>query len=182
MSMIEQAHRMCYDEKYDLPQIQRQMRYKETYKGQIRCVEFENLEDKFHLPEAWTFEILIKIKFIDKQGNIVGDKKKLKEALISQGCSEKLANRVYNAISNRGRTHIVATGIIGHINPNIDHRHCEGMHEDNINPPPYQYKNDMCTEMVKTTCERLQISYNKFMQELNKVATELTKEKELEYA
>jgi len=153
------------------------MRYKETFKGPIRSAEFAGIENRLNLPDGWIFEQLLKIKYIKKNGEVIGTKTQIKEAGIRDNLNNDITKKVITVISNRGKTHIVATGIFGQINPTIDHRHQQGIYEGNMSKP-IVYTNNKYSYIMKETCKQMQVNYNKFMTKLSKITNELLNESE----
>jgi len=168
---------MCYDDKYQLQQDKKQMRYKETFKGPIRPGEFSSIENRLNLPDNWIFEQLLKIGYIKNNGEVIGTKTQVKEIGIRDNLNNDITQKFVTAISNRGRTHIVATGIFGQVNPNIDHRHQEGIYEANMNEPII-YSNDRYSYIMRETCMQMRVNYKKFMAALSEITAELLNESE----
>lgn len=168
---------MCYDDKFKLPQDKHQIRYKETYKGPLHAAEFSTLESRLNLPDGWIYNRLVSIGYISKTGEVKASKTLVEDLRVVDTDGADITARVVSAISNRGRTHIVATGVIAQVNPDIDHRHQEGMYEGNLNKP-IAFANDRYSYLVQETCKNLRVNYNRFMAELTKLAEELLNESE----
>lgn len=161
------------------------MRYRERYKGPLNAFEFSRIEAMYCLPEGYVFKQLIESSYIAKDGTIIGTKTSINSIIIPMEDVPKereyLFKRIRNAIANRGRTHIVATGVIGAgTYSGSDNNHANARTEnweenfDQVMAPASRQH----VHILQETCKHMKVDYGKFMNKLMDIADEVLNKKE----